>query len=166
MARSHPRMVCTACVRHLYTIRDCESSAFLKHVTFLWESSQCRSSLCFSGLDLGCNENRLRAVPHFSSGIVERAKRERARKSPHARKGDTRRGREKWKISPPRVAFSRVGWFSRALEFACSTITEEKCGTTRSLQWEGHLRESQGGKVKCEEWYFLSLKLIPSRKLS
>ena len=61
MARSHPRMVCTACVRHLYTIRDCESSAFLKHVTFLWESSQCRSSLCFSGLDLGCNENRLRA---------------------------------------------------------------------------------------------------------
>ena len=35
---------------------------------------------------------RLRAVPHFSSGIVERAKRERAWKSRHARKGDTRRG--------------------------------------------------------------------------
>ena len=33
---------------------------------------------------------RLRVVPHFSSGIVERAKRERAWKSPHARKGDTR----------------------------------------------------------------------------
>ena len=32
---------------------------------------------------------RLRVVPHFSSGIVERAKRERAWKSPHARKGDT-----------------------------------------------------------------------------
>ena len=30
---------------------------------------------------------RLRVVPHFSSGIVERAKRERAWKSPHARKG-------------------------------------------------------------------------------
>ena len=29
-------------------------------------------------------------VPHFSSGIVERAKRERTWKSPHARKGDTR----------------------------------------------------------------------------
>ena len=28
-------------------------------------------------------------VPHFSSGIVEQAKRERAWKSPHARKGDT-----------------------------------------------------------------------------
>ena len=35
---------------------------------------------------------RLRVDPHFSSGIVERAKRERARKSPHARKGDTPRG--------------------------------------------------------------------------
>ena len=34
-------------------------------------------------------EYRLRVVPHFSLGIVERAKRERAWKSPHARKGDT-----------------------------------------------------------------------------
>ena len=33
---------------------------------------------------------RLRVVPQLSSGIVERAKRERAWKSPHARKGDTR----------------------------------------------------------------------------
>ena len=31
-------------------------------------------------------ESRLRVVPHFLSGIVERAKRERAWKSPHARK--------------------------------------------------------------------------------
>ena len=30
---------------------------------------------------------RLRVVPHFSSGIIERAKRERPWKSPHARKG-------------------------------------------------------------------------------
>ena len=37
----------------------------------------------------------LRVVPHFSSGIAERAKRERAWKSPHARKGDTRRGERK-----------------------------------------------------------------------
>ena len=36
-------------------------------------------------------KSRLRVVPLFSSGIVERAKRERAWKSPHARKGDTRR---------------------------------------------------------------------------
>ena len=49
--------------------------------------------------------NRLRVGPHFSSRIVEQAKRQRAWKSPHARKA--RRG----------VAFSRVGWFSRALAF-------------------------------------------------
>ena len=40
-------------------------------------------------------EARLRVVPHFSSEIVEQAKRERAWKSPHARKGDTRRGERK-----------------------------------------------------------------------
>ena len=33
--------------------------------------------------------SRLRVVPHFSSGIVEKAKRECAWKSTHARKGDT-----------------------------------------------------------------------------
>ena len=38
---------------------------------------------------------RLRVVPYFSSGIVERAKRERAWKSTHARKGDSRRGERK-----------------------------------------------------------------------
>ena len=65
---------------------------------------------------------RLRVVPHFSSGIVERAKRERAWNSPLARKVDT-----------PRVAFSRVGDFNARSRFACSTIPEEKWGTTRSL---------------------------------
>ena len=34
-------------------------------------------------------QHRLRVVPHFSSGIVKRAKRERTWKSPHARKRDT-----------------------------------------------------------------------------
>ena len=51
----------------------------------------------------GQSSIRLRAVPHFSSGIVERAKRERAWKSPHARKGDTRRGDRKmrdYRLSP------------------------------------------------------------------
>ena len=38
---------------------------------------------------------RLRVVPHLSAGIVARAKRERAWKSPHARKGDTLRGERK-----------------------------------------------------------------------
>ena len=48
---------------------------------------------------------RLRVVPHFSSGIVERAKCDAV-------------GREKnFSLSPPRVAFSHVEWFSRALAF-------------------------------------------------
>ena len=62
------------------------------------------------------NEDRLRVVPHFSSGIVERAKRERSWKSRHARRGDTRWGERKMKWSffslPPRVAFSRLLFFS------------------------------------------------------
>ena len=58
--------------------------------------------------------DRLRVVLHFSSGIVERAKRERAWKSPHARKGDTR-------------------GFHASSRLASSTIPEEKWGTTCSL---------------------------------
>ena len=69
---------------------------------------------------------RLRVVPHFSSGIVEQAKRERAWKSPHARKGDTRRGES---VSP----FLAWGDVHSRSCFACSTIPEEKWGTTRSL---------------------------------
>ena len=67
---------------------------------------------------------RLRVVPHFSSGIVERAKRERAWKSPHARKGFSLAAASR---------LSRVGWFSSAPRFARSSIPEEKWGTTRSL---------------------------------
>ena len=63
--------------------------------------------------------SRLRVVPHFSSGIVERTKRERAWKSPHARKGD--------------IAFLEWGDFHARSRFARSTIPEEKWGTTRSL---------------------------------
>ena len=68
-------------------------------------------------LELKCVDcyrgRRLRVVPHFSSGIVERSKREPAWKSSHARTGDTRRGERKISLSPPRVAFSRV-IFTRA----------------------------------------------------
>ena len=53
-------------------------------------------------------EARLRVVPHFSSEIVEQAKRERAWKSPHARKGDTLRERFIFWVS----AFSH---FSRSI---------------------------------------------------
>ena len=63
---------------------------------------------------------RLRVVPRLSSRTVERAKRERAWKSPHLRKGDTRLG----------LAW---GAFHARSRFARSTITEEKWGTTRLL---------------------------------
>ena len=48
-----------------------------------------------------------RVVPHLSSGIVERAKRERTWKSPHARKGDTRRGERKIIFSLPKKQLCR-----------------------------------------------------------
>ena len=53
--------------------------------------------------------SRLRVVPHFSSGIVERTKRERAWKSTHARKGDTWRGeRKKCRLFSRGVTFTRA----------------------------------------------------------
>ena len=60
------------------------------------------------------------------------------------RKGDTRRG-----------AFSRVGWFSRALAFPSLYYPWEKVGTTRSLQnnWcfcKTH--ELKNGQAKALEW--------------
>ena len=63
------------------------------------------------------NLSRLRVVPHFSSRIVERAKRERAWKSPR-------------RVSP----FLAWGDFHARSRFAPSTILEEKWGTTRSLE--------------------------------
>jgi len=80
---------------------------------------------------------RLREVPHFSSGIVERAKRERAWKSPHA---STLCCLEvQTQFTPPRTRPCRVspfltwGDFHARSRFARSTIPEEKWGTTRSL---------------------------------
>ena len=64
---------------------------------------------------------RLRVVPHFSSGIVERVKHERAWKSPHARRAR--------RVLP----FLAWGDFNARSRFAPSTIPEEKWGTTRSL---------------------------------
>ena len=64
---------------------------------------------------------RLRVVPHLSSGILERAKRERAWKSPHTR-------------SPRRVSpFLAWGDFHARSRFARSTISEDKWRTTRTL---------------------------------
>ena len=53
---------------------------------------------------------RLQVVPHLSSGIVERAKGERAGKSPH-----------RVKISPPRLAFLAIGDFHARSRFARSS---------------------------------------------
>ena len=66
---------------------------------------------------------RLRVVPHFSSGIVKRAKRERVKITP----------REK-RLSPRRVS-PFLAWcdFHARSRFVRSTIPEEKWGTTRSL---------------------------------
>ena len=66
---------------------------------------------------------RLRVVPHFSSRIVKRAKRERAWKSPHA-----------WGDFHARSRFAR-------------SIPEEKWGTTRSL----YGRENQTNRRTCLE---------------
>ena len=79
----------------------------------------------------GCSLGRLRVVPHFSSGIVERAKRERAWKSTHARKGDTRRGERNTHIFlfPCRVSpFLAWGDFHGRSRFACSTILRKNGG--------------------------------------
>ena len=65
--------------------------------------------------------SRLRVVSHFSSGILERAKRKRACKSPHTRKA--RRG----------GPFLAWGDFHARSPFARSTIPEDKWGKTRSL---------------------------------
>ena len=69
------------------------------------EPSWIQSSIITVESPLTATFFRLREVPHFSSGIVERAKRERAWKSPHARKAI--RGGKRGKIFS---LFSVVSW--------------------------------------------------------
>ena len=61
------------------------------------------------------------SIPHYlyTLYIEDNILARRLRVVPHARKGDTRRGERKF--------------FHARLRFACSTIPEEKWGTTRSL---------------------------------
>ena len=63
---------------------------------------------------------RLRVVPHFSSGIVGRAKRERAWKSPHARKGE-----EKWGTT------RSLGTISKFMKDRRCTSATWKCPISR-----------------------------------
>ena len=68
-------------------------------------------------------KRKLRVVPHFSSGIVERANAS-LRENYPTREKATRGGE----------TFSRLGFdFHARSRFARSTIPEEKWGTTRSL---------------------------------
>ena len=115
---------------------------------------------------------RLRVVPYFPSGIVERAKRERTRKSPNAKKGWRRGEREKWGttdkafLSPRCVSsFSRGVIFTRAraslallslrendrllvvYDFCSSTMTGTCCGDNT---W-GYSGNS-GGSVQHAIW--------------
>ena len=86
-------------------------ASFPKNLTNAWQ-------LPSRGNKRACNwlsrySARLQVVPHFSSGIVEWAKCERAWKSSHVRKGNTRQGERKMRdphfsLSPSRVAFSRI----------------------------------------------------------
>ena len=81
-------------------------------------------------------KSRLRVVPHFSSGIGERAKCECAWKSPHARKGNTylSHATRDIRLFPHCVSpFLVWGDFQACLCFSCSSIPEEKWGTTHSL---------------------------------
>ena len=74
-------------------------------------------------------------VPHFSSVIVERAKRERAWKAPQA--------------SPSRVSpFLRWGDFHARSRFARSTVLEDKRGTTRNLK--NNRIDSQGDPLSSQ----------------
>ena len=94
---NHPR------INRFYVLQVCKEMLLWRLYPVL---AQKKRNLCVNWVDL---ISRLRVVPHFSSGRVERAKREWAWKSPYAKKGDTRQGEGKNSLSPPRVAFSRVG---------------------------------------------------------
>ena len=97
-----------------YTVTDVNNEIiFFKKWTLL-HTSQCHVKFNVEW-DMKKNSrlSRLRVVPHFSSGIVERAKRDRAWKSPHARKGDTRRGEREmrdYRQSPSFWSFT-AEWF-------------------------------------------------------
>ena len=74
---------------------------------------------------------RLREVPHFSSEIVERAKREHAWKSPHARKGETQWGERKmrdYRQSPSFWPFT-ANWF-------WSVKFESPSKSIKHIQWD------------------------------
>ena len=106
-----------------------KQSFFPVQIVFQAITQQCRRVYFELGLP-----TTSRVVPHFSSGIVDRAKRQRARKSPHARKGDTRRGD-----------------FHARSRFARSTIPEENWGLLVVYPWWN----SHKLQVQTDIWFML-----------
>ena len=109
-----------------------------------WFGEHHKASFSLSKLNFQWwSRNRLRVVPHFSSGIYSRASETQARVKirPREKRRHTA-GRGKNCLSPPRVTFSRMGDFHSRSRFARFTIPEEKWGNTRSLEhkvfWNGH----------------------------
>ena len=99
-----------------------------------------------------CSSTRLREVPHFSSGIVERAKREHAWKSPHARKGDTRWGERKmrdYRQSPSFWPFT-ADWF-----WSVKFVSPSK--SIKCIQWYSFPHWAVIALVIGEQVWFLPL---------
>ena len=97
---------------HFEIKRSNPSFSFFENAKKFW---LCRTTL------LKRRKNGLRVVPHFSLGIVEQAKRERAWKSPHARKGDTRQ----LSIAPHRVSPFLRGMIFTTWKCLISRFTED-----------------------------------------
>ena len=110
---------------HVLRNRNTRHSVRINRV-LIFESSKCDAISVTLSLP-----PRLRVVPHFSSEMVERAKRERAWKSPHARKGDTwREGRKMrdYRQSPSFWPFT-ADWF-----WSVKFVSPSK--SIKRIQWD------------------------------
>ena len=88
-------------------------------------------------------KGRLWVVPHFSSGIVDWAKRERAWKSPHVRKGDTRRGERKMRDYSSFFSLAAAREKSRLEQSASSPrLADIKCAPEYFTSWKIYLQVS------------------------
>ena len=85
-------------------------------------------------------KSRLRVVPHFFSGIVERAKRERTWKSPHVRKGDTGRGDKIWGTTDKALAFELMHCWTQNSDwiFHGNMSTSVKNAPAAINTWHNH----------------------------
>ena len=83
------------CVTQMMSLRTGDNSYDIPWMFYFLSSYVTVCTLYIHWKLCRCLYCRLRVVPHFSLGIVERTKRKRAWKSPHARKGYTRQGERK-----------------------------------------------------------------------